>query len=243
MVDEALDLLSTSESRWRTLRATGHEWRDTALSSAAWRAQLERRRAEGQHFSVLTVRSELPRPDELHEAWALWIAGPQRRAVFVAGRDTVDVVFDESTWWSNGHGRSITNGGSLHSNHGEGPGEYLVRTAPYPPLIEIGDVTAGTWIGRDTLDATVSIRPAPPRRRGRGLHGLVIGAADEVALSIDRERGVILRAASRYRGSLYRTLEMHEVVFDEDFAPATFEISPLPGLEWRTIHPGPDRLE
>ena len=235
MADEALDLLSTSGSRWRSLRASGREWRDTALASQAWHAQIERKRAEGQNFSLIRSQSKAPRPEETDEHWRLWIAEPWRRAAFVAGRGDVDVVFHGATWWSNGHGVSRTNGGALNSGHGEGPGEHLVSTADYPPLIEIEDVAAGSWLGRQTLDAKVSIRRGLSRRRGPGLHGLVIGDADEILLAIDRERGVILHAASWFRGSVYRVLEMDDVGFDEHLPPKTFEISPLPGLEWQDV--------
>jgi hypothetical protein len=59
----------------------------------------------------------------------------------------------------------------------------------------------------------------------------VIGDADEVLLSIHRERGVILRAASCFRGSVYRVLEMNDVTFDEPFPSKALEITPLPGLD------------
>jgi hypothetical protein len=232
LAEEARNLLSTSESRWRTLRARGREWRDTELASEAWHAQIDRKRAEGQHFSLISNRSTSPRPVEMDEPWRIWIAQDWKRALFAAGGSEVDVVFHRSTWWSNGRGASRTNGGALNYGHGEGPGEHLVATADYPALIEIEDVSAGERLGRKTLDATMSIRHGLPRRRGRGLHGLVIGDADEVLLVIDRERGVILYAGSWFRGSLYRVIEMNEIAFDEPFAPDTFEISPLPGLDW-----------
>ncbi len=195
-------------------------------------------RSEGRTFSSISSRSTLPAPDETDEAWRLWIAGRWKRARFVAGRQDVDVVFHESTWWSNGHGRSRTNGGARNSRHGEGPGADLVRTPDYPTLIDIGNVTSGSRLGRPTLDVEARIRRGTERRRGRGLHGLVIGEADEIVLAIDRERGVLLRAESWFRGSAYRVLEMTDVAFDEEFRPSTFEIRPLPGLEWQETPPG-----
>lgn len=238
LADEALDLLSTAGSRWHTLRASGREWRHTALASQAWHAQIERRRAEGQSFSSIRSESKVPRPEETDEEWHLLISGAWRRATFVAGRQNVDVVFHEATWWSNGHGVSRTNAGALNFGHGEGPGEHLVSTGDYPPLIEIRDISAGSWLGRETLDAKVGIRGVLPRRRGRGLHGLVIGDADEIILAIERERGVILRAASWYGGSVYRIIEMKEVAFDEQPPPDAFVIRPLPGPEWEATQPG-----
>jgi hypothetical protein len=74
--------------------------------------------------------------------------------MFAAGRSEVDVVFHHSTWWSNGRGISRTNGGSLNLGHGEGPGEHLVNTAEYCPLIEIKvlllayDSTGRPWMPR-----------------------------------------------------------------------------------------------
>jgi hypothetical protein len=232
MAEEALNLLSTSASRWRTVRVSGHEWRSTALVSQAWKARLERQRAEGQNFSVISFGSPEARPDETDEEWSLQIAGPWRRAKYGAGRETIDVVFHGSTWWSNSHGFSRTNGGSLNSGHGEGAGEFLVQTADYPFLIEVEEVNTGSRLGRDALDARVTVRHGLPHRRGRGLHGLVIGDADEVLLSIDRECGVILHAASWFRGSVCRVLEMNDVTFDEPFHPKAFEITPLAGLDW-----------
>ena len=62
LADEALDLLLSSASRWRTLRARGRECRDTALSTAAWKAQLDRRRGEGQTINLITNKATSPRP-------------------------------------------------------------------------------------------------------------------------------------------------------------------------------------
>ncbi len=188
--------------------------------------------AEGQSFSIISSQSTLPRPDQIDEQWQLRIAGTWRRAIFVAGRADVDVVFDGPTWWSNGHGISRTNGGTLNHGHGEGPGEHLVSTVAYPTLIEVGTASVGTRIGRETLEVKATIRRGLPRQRGRGLHGLVIGDADETHLSIDRERGVILLAKSWFKGQPYRILEMEKVAFDEPLGPETFAIAPLPGLHW-----------
>ena len=182
MADEAAEVLSTSGTRWSTLRAAGREWRNTVLSTRAWQAQLERRRAEGQRFTLISNQATGTRPEEIEGRWSLRLAGPRERATFEAGNDEVDVVFHESTWWSNGHAVSRTNGGAANYGHGKGPGMDLVETAAYPPLIEIREVKEGSRLGRSTLDALVMARRELERRRGRGLHGLVIGDADEIRL-------------------------------------------------------------
>jgi hypothetical protein len=232
LAEEARHLLSTSASRWRSLRASGREWRDTAVARSAWQAQFDRRRSEGQHFSVISIPASSPRPDQMDEQWQLWISGSWKRATFPVGRSDVDVVFHGSTWWSNGQGISRTNGGSSSNRHGEGPGQYLVCTADYPDLIEMESVTTGVRLGRDTLDAKVTIRHGLPLQRGRGLHGLVIGDADKILLCIERERGVILHASSWFQESIYRVLEVQDVAFDEQFPPETFGIAPLYDPDW-----------
>lgn len=68
------------------------------------------------------------------------------------------------------------------------PGANLIRSADYLPFIDVGDISPGSWLGRETLNVTVSIRRGLEVRRGPGLHGLVIGDADPI-LDIDRERG------------------------------------------------------
>jgi hypothetical protein len=77
LAEEARDLLLTSGSPWSSFRARGREWRDTALASEAWHAQLERKRAEGQSFSVISSRATSLRPDEIDEQWRIWIAALQ----------------------------------------------------------------------------------------------------------------------------------------------------------------------
>jgi hypothetical protein len=135
MADEVVELLSTSGTRWSGLRATGREWRNAALSAKAWQAQWERRRAEGQTFTLISNQATgpRPRPEEYERHWSLRLAGSWERATFTAGNGEVDVVFHESTWWSNGHGVSRTNGGAANSGHGKGPGMDWWKRLPIHP--------------------------------------------------------------------------------------------------------------
>jgi hypothetical protein len=210
-------------------------WSNPTLLSEASEVQLARRRPEGQRFAIISNQSNAPVPDETDEEWQLWVAEPWMRAKFAAGRGGVDVVFHGSTWWSNGRGISRTNGGATNSGHGIGPGVHLIRTADYVPLIEVRDIRLTSLLGRETLKVTVRMRYGPDHRRGPGLHGLVIGDADPIVLDVDRERRVILRAESSYKGSVYLVLEMNEIAFDQEFPPETFEITPLPGGGWQQV--------
>ena len=229
---EACDLLASSRLRWKTLRASGREWRNHGLVDQAWQARHARMRAEGRHFTTINVESKTQRSNERSADWALWVAPPWRRAQFEVGFEAVDVVFRDSMWWSNGHGISRTNGGSPCTQHGSGPGEDLLRTKDYVDLINITNVGSGEWIGRATLELGVTIRHDLNRTRGPGLHGLVIGDPDRIELTVDEERGVVLRSQTWMGGHLCRAVEVTDVAFDEQFEDGVFEIEPLPGQAW-----------
>jgi len=57
---------------------------------------------------------------------------------------------------------------------------------------------------------------------------LVYGA---YLLTVDAERGVLLRTEARQARLAYRIVEMDEVSFDEDFGPEVFEIHPPEGQD------------
>ncbi len=198
----------------------------------AWEAARSRKSAEGWGSVSASFGSGSEGPVESGSAWRLWIAPEWRRARFDVGSETVDVVFHGGTWWSNGRGISRTNGGAPNSGHGDGWGADLVRTDDYVDLIDIVDVAEGTWLDRPTLECAVAIRTGTSRLRGPGVHGLTIGDPTEWRLSIDAERGVILRSRSWFEGTLYRTLHATGVTFDDRLGAETFRIDPLPGQDW-----------
>jgi hypothetical protein len=223
--------MSTSTDRWSTLRMEGREWRKPGVLHQAWDAATARKRASGMGVSTIVLgRSDLPQPSELEQAWTLCLNPPSKRATFTVGRGMVDVVFQGTTWWSNGNGVSSSNV-TANWGHGLGWGEDLVRTADYVSRLDIDDVEPGTLLGRPILHARARAIHRD-RDRGKGLHGLIIGDADRIDLAVDRERGVILRAASWFEGLMYRIVEALEVAFDEQFAADAFRIEPLPGQDW-----------
>ncbi len=64
---------------------------------------------------------------------------------------------------------------------------------------------------------------------------LAVGA-DEYRLLVERERGVVLRAAALLEGEEFWASEFEELVFDEELPRETFVFEPPPGVEIR----GPD---
>jgi hypothetical protein len=239
---EFFNLLETSESRWTALFIEGRTWFNVEVQRSAWQAQMDRMKAQGAGFAKLR-RSDSDEneasatalevePVDHEETWCLWVTPEKRRAKFEVGDELVDVVFEGPTFWSNGQGRSITNGGKANYGHGQGDGQNLIRTAEYSRLVRVAELSEGMRIGRHTIEAKVTILNDKNRKRGQGLHGLTIGDAELLELSVDRERGVVLSASSRFHGVIYRTLEIERVAFDPNFDLDVFKIEPEFGAHW-----------
>ena len=197
--------------------------------------------ATGERFAVLRSNSsedevaDAPlkvEPAELDISWRLWASPERRRTMFVVGDGSVDVVIEGSTFWSNGFGRSFTNGGRENVGHGQGEGQYLIETSDYAPLLRVEEISEGLRLGRHTIEARVTTLENTSSERGRDLHGLTTGDADYLELSIDRERGIVLRVSSWYREAVYRRVEITRVEYDPFFAPEVFRIEPLFGDQW-----------
>jgi hypothetical protein len=243
--DEFINLLETSASRWSTLILEGRTWSNLAVEQLAWITQIERQRAEGAQIVMLQradsttsasssdVAAEV-RPRDLERTWSLRITPERRRATFDVGGELVDVVIEGSTFWSNGRGRSFTNEGNVHHSHGQGDGENLIRTRDYARLLRVVNVSAGETLGRHTVDATVRVLDDEGPDRGMGLHGLTIGDVETLALSVDRERGVILRATSWFDDAVYRIVEATSIAFDIPLGADELDIQPLFGDRWAT---------
>ena len=118
---EFFNLLETSESRWTALFIEDRTWFNIEVQSFARQAQIDREEANGARTATFR-RSDsneneasgtalAVKPVDHEETWRLWATPERRRAKFEVGNELVDVVIEGSTFWSNGHGRSITNGG------------------------------------------------------------------------------------------------------------------------------------
>lgn len=227
---DLLELLHTSDRRWRTVRLVGREWRQEARLLEAFHREVARRRGAVAMFGHGTGA---PKPIEREDRWALWVAPKGRvRAEFSVGEDEMVAVLRGNEWWhwspSTGgqtNAADPTDGGS----HGTGPGAALLETAAILPALSF-EITGKTEAaGRSAL--AVRATPVPSERdlhRLSGLHGIGSGA-DEYRLLVDAERGILLRAQALLGGEAFRLLEMNEVGFDEELPPETFILELPPG--------------
>jgi hypothetical protein len=236
---EVLELLYSSETRWRTLKAEGIEWRDLDLLHEAWKRQVVRLQRTGSISTMATgSASDGPLPKETKEFWRLWIAPGLARAQFQVGGDTVDVVFNGPTWWSVGHGVARTNAGQVQHRHGKGWGEALVETRRYIPFLEFHEIERDSVDGRDVLVVRAAPIWSDDFEAQQVLHALIIGDPDEVLLTIDTERGILLQTEARLDSVTYRVVQVTTISFDEELAPEVFKIDPPAGGRWRRVDEG-----
>ena len=222
---DLLELMHTSIRRWETIRASGWEWRHLARSRRAWERLIP---PEGSRGVVSEGRSEGPEPEEARETWRLWVAQPDKvRTEFMVGDNTVTAVIIGDTWWSWSPSREVTtNQGDPHHSHGRGSGDALLDPSSILPAVELLLAGRSTFIGRPAVDvrATPSAIDDNEEESSDWRHATyqLGGGADEYALLVDAERGVVLRSEARIGGSPFRIIEMETVAFDVEFGEDLF---------------------
>lgn len=229
---DVLELLHTSPTKWRTLRAEGTEWRDPSLLTEAFMRALPAR------STVVSRDHSFSEPQSI-EPWRLLIRRPSTyRTVFIVGHEEVTAVIDGNWWWSVSPSRGArTNGGKTNHSHGLGPAEPLFRFASTLAALQLDDWSDAEFAERSAVRLTA--RPLPAEERtpyddgdseaSSRLHGIGSGA-DEYDLMVDAERGVLLRCEARLQGKAFRILEVKSIHFDETFDDETFRLHPPPGM-------------
>lgn len=234
---ELLELMHTSEQRWRSLRAEGKEWRHTAMHLEAFMRMVRRRRSGSVAvFGSSSVDAE--EPEESESRWRLWMARPDRvRAEFSVGHgEMVTAVVDGGTWWSWSPSTGAqTNEGRENAETGLGPGVALMHPAVFLPAVDLEIRGQTTRLGRSAHEVLAVPTSSDDGEENSGLlHGIGSGA-EEYELLVDTERGVLLRTEARLRGRPFLVLEMDGVAFDEDFPSDTFTLEPPTGEAFETF--------
>lgn len=234
---DVLELMHTSEERWRSLRAEGREWRHQALHLEAFMRMVERRSGS---VSVLGGSSEeVEEPEETESTWGLWMERRHKvRAEFAVGHgEMVTAVVDGPTWWSwSPSTGALTNEGSENAETGLGPGTALVHPALILPAIDLEIRGRTTRLDRSVYEVLVAPTAGDDEDEESSglLHGIGSGA-EEYELLVDAERGVLLRTEARLHGRPFLILEVDEVAFDEELPEGTFTLAPPSGEEFEAV--------
>ena len=238
-LSQVLRLLRDSPSLWRTLRAEGFEWTDPELFETAFgkgfeatgsasgsrrsKPPSETRSARGA-VGVRPASARNSRSFNTTSTWKVWIERPDRfRSEVPAGAGVVSTVWHGDAWWSlSPEGERRSSDGQANAKHAKGPSELLVETQVLLGTLMFEDSAEASLLGRDVLQVRAKPR-AQPRLRRLTLRGLGIGA-DDYVLSVDAERGIVLRSEARLSEQSFKVIEMTAVSFDitlpsEIFAP------------------------
>jgi outer membrane lipoprotein-sorting protein len=226
--------------RWQALHARVTQWHHQQRRSAAFRASAEERTGKSGFFTV-AVGSEDEEPDpEQRTTSELWVDGDKLRSE-ESGPDgeTGLLVRRDELWW-----RYSSRSGAMSNEREE---DRQVGTGgladSYGDLWEpwriaghlVLEVTGETeQAGRKAWLVRAVPRPDPDGRSAFELHGLGTGA-DEYELAVDKERGVLLRVRSSFRGEDFSRIEVEAVDFDTPIADEVFVFEAPEGVRVRSL--------
>lgn len=216
----------TIASRWRCRR---HDQRAGAAFTAA-------HAGSGSVVTAYAVGPSQPPDSWQEEEVRLWMAKPDRiREEHYGGHaDGTLAVAVGSTWWSySPHMGAMTNDGDERQHSATGQMfQPLLDPARVMGLFDI-EIT-----GRDQRDGRGVIcavwRPRALTDHDRfALHQLGTGA-DEHAIEVDAERGVLLRLEARFAGEPMAICEALDVTFDAELDDELFRFVAPDGQEPQT---------
>ena len=242
---ELTELLFGARERYRRVRATVRHSRRGVLATEAINRYVEYA-FRNNILSNFDPPYDEPRYREyadLEEISRLWHERPNRWRQETDPSDGSGtfyrVVDGEGPWWffkpPDWADWSPTNGGGF-SPDGElsgllDPYELRYNELNYS-ILGTGGRTFGHRSNVDVRD-TVEVEAQAVSSDYAPLEPFEAGA-DDYALSVDAEIGIILRLASRLRGEEYDLFEISDIAFDEVFAEGTFRLE-LPGVEFRAV--------
>lgn len=216
---DLLELLHGADGRFGTLASRWRCWRHLSRFHAAFTAE---------HAGSTTVAGAYatgpPQPSEHEEEARLWVAKPDRireEHDDVHGHATLAVAVG-STWWAySPQMGATTNDGDEHHQHPVGQTfRPLLNPAGVMGLFDIEITGCGERAGRGVICAVWRPRALSQHERFV-LHGLGSGA-QEHAMEVDAERGVLLRTEARFAGQPMAVCEAREVTFDAKLDPELF---------------------
>lgn len=228
-VGDLLELLYGAGDAWITLQATVRTWDDTAVGSRA----LERwRESEQQGSSVqFQVAGSDTRPAVQEHAQRIWIAKPDR---WRQEHEEHVAVGRGALWWS----QSPYNGFLSNEDDPEhGFSSPVEQHAAHLAPVQL--IPGLRFVSIDRGDVVVA--RAQPRPARGFMPGLSLGA-DEHVLTLDPERGVVLRIESFLGGERFHVSELVDPVWDAEIDEGVFALTPPPGEVARSPRDMHERL-
>jgi hypothetical protein len=209
---DVLELLSGAGRSWTTVRAVASVWSHRERSKEAIVHHLREQRAPEPGVARRVDARGLREADE----WVakVWVARPDRTHVEYEGRGIVPLQKRVSSV----NGRPVSVPEPTPIDHLLDPSDIVAA------LVDLAVVGRGEVAGRPVRLVTADPRPLRFGERGP-FRGLAPGA-DRYLLSVDDERGVVLRLEAELHGDPYLITEITEIAFDEDLPEEIFAREP-----------------
>jgi len=239
---EVLAALHGATPRWQTLHARVRHWNHAQRRHEAFRAHAEERQGRrNSGFSSISVGSTDREPDpETTMLAELWLSGDNVRSEESGpGGERGLLVRRGELWWrySSRNGaisnereedRHVSTGGLSETFGVLWEPWQVAGNLELEPAGETEVAGRGAWL--------VHARPRPDTdgRSAFDLHALGMGA-DEYELAVDRERGILLRVASRHGGLDFSVMEVEHVELDEPIADEVFVFEAPDGVVVRSL--------
>jgi hypothetical protein len=223
---DLLELLHLARDRWTTVRVTIRAWRHHQRTMGAWEAWQESSQGQSSTHFALVGDDDTPEPETSGAIARLWIDGDRVREEREGDFPYLGIRVGRLWWHYDEMNGAISN--KDNPEHGSGVGEE------YRYLLDPSGISGGVRFeidGHAKVAGRGGIRVrAFPRPTDHPHHELHLPhGADEHELVVDRERGVVLRLASRFRGEDFYVVEMLDVGFDATFEKDLFVFRPPPG--------------
>ncbi|MGH2988999.1 MAG: hypothetical protein ACRDMY_03885 [Gaiellaceae bacterium] len=246
---DLLELLHSARGRYRTVRGVLRQrsnLHDSERAHERWEeAMHEAGKSVGTSYAMLVFEDGTPsRSEGRHELVVrFWSEPPARmreETTGVAPQDHEHVlVRDGGRWWSySPHWGAVSNvaAGAEAEEVTAGGGELwpaLLDPSGWIPVFDFEVEGEVELMGRSAVRVQAIGRGASCSDDLPFVRTQLPLGADEYRLDVDRERGVVLRAAALLDGEEFWISAFEELVFDEKLPRETFAFEPPPGVEVR----------
>lgn len=219
---ELIHLMQTARTRYLSLEAEIRNWFRLDLMVESMRREATRR----PHGSMVVMHfSDEGKESEANEVEAqenealsrIWVERPDRWREEILSPTSQLRFRNAREAWIEPHD------GTLHREEYPDidiqPAETVWDPALLIAELWLEPLARTVLLGREAIE--VRARPRPTFRPG-GEHFLMVDEADEYELTVDRERGLVLRLASLIQGEVMELLEVTELHLDRPLDSGLF---------------------
>jgi hypothetical protein len=234
--DNLADRLRAAGQQWTTVRGVVRQWRRQELVDIGFHRRGDATAAAGIESATLTAQlADDPTEDPSGEAFeavlrvAATDSGERRRAEAISrvGEEWMAdvVVINGPTFWARTGDVIQTNGGDRYSHHGGADFIRLLSPSEVPDGFDLTSLAESETVAGRLCDVVLAVSKAPdpygetPESEAFDM----ISGGDSFRLSVDHERGILMRAVKLVDGQQAELCEFLEIEVDETLDDGLFQ--------------------